>query len=199
VIFALLLLPMFISAQDAVAQDAANQDEVKRHEVLLSVGTFWFLNDRGSSEPGDYDRYYPPISVGYMYNRSSKWSFGLQLSHLYNKEKVTYYTSLNDFSGNGDGNYVASYIRSKDHLFSLIATAKMKWCRHRWWNMYSRVGAGPCLLISKQEGFSSQTSGGAVFQFTPVAVEAGTDKVRGFFELGFGCQGLINVGASYRF
>jgi len=193
-IVALLFLPMFMSAQNE-----ANQDEVKRHEVQISVGTFWFLNDFNSSEPGDYDHYYPPISVGYMYNKSSKWSFGLHLSYLYNREKVTYYQLTNALSENTESDYTAFYNRYKDHLFSLMATARMKWCRHHWWNMYSRVGAGPALLISKQAGFSSKVSGGAVFQFTPVAVEAGTDKVRGFFELGFGCQGLLNAGVSYRF
>lgn len=36
-------------------------------------------------------------------------------------------------------------------------------------------------------------------QLSPLAVEVGNDNIRGFLELGFGIQGIVNVGLSHRF
>ena len=56
-------------------------------------------------------------------------------------------------------------------------------------SMYSRVALGAMLGIS---GGTSNIS--FAFQASPVAIDFGGTMIRGFFEAGFGCQGILTAG-----
>lgn len=185
----LSLLLLLALAPQASAQDSLS---VKRHEVYLRVGSFLGLADT-SCDPGTGQSYGIPFSMGYMWQLGKTWAVGASLSHLWVKDTdLVYY-------GHDDNGPLFGYTTSRDHLTLLMAEAKARWARHRRWNMYSRLALGPGLDIEKGGLEGSHTYLAVGFHVTPLAVEVGNDHVRGFLELGFGMQGVLNVGLAHRF
>lgn len=89
--------------------------------------------------------------------------------------------------------------------FYLMGSAKWLYVNNDHFCMYMRGGLG----VQRQRFWydGQHNLGGAynvskikgAIQLTPIAIEAGIKSVHAFLELGYGMEGIFNIGISYRF
>lgn len=95
------------------------------------------------------------------------------------------------------------------HFVSIMPTFKFPWFTFSHVGMYSKVAGGICLRFvpgSNSSGEGGEEDSGEktsplswALQLTPVGVEFGGDTARGFVETGVGMQGMLILGARFRF
>lgn len=96
--------------------------------------------------------------------------------------------------------------RTSDY-FTIMPAVKFNWLRRQNWGMYSKVAVGYTrgdftTTGKDSEGMpTKETNGNNFFNFQAslAGIEAGSDHVRGFAELGFGEQGVLHGGVRFRF
>lgn len=94
--------------------------------------------------------------------------------------------------------------KAEGKYLTIMPTVSLNWFDFDYVCMYSRLAAGYSLTKTTQtnteEKRTSHTSDSYWgFQFVPVAIEAGSPLVRAFMELGYGYEGIINVGVKCKF
>ena len=103
-----------------------------------------------------------------------------------------------------DGKTIGSNNRS---FITLLPAVKFNWLRKDSWGLYSKLGAGASLVLSKEKADATDTSQAVDntqnsvmfnFQVSALGMEFGR-SLRGFCEAGFGEQGVFLVGLRYRF
>lgn len=82
-------------------------------------------------------------------------------------------------------------------LTSLLFNVRFDWLRREWVTMYSAIGAGAVLWISKG-GHSSWCEAMPMFDMTLVGLNVGR-RVYGFVEMGLGISGWYRAGVGVRF
>lgn len=91
------------------------------------------------------------------------------------------------------------YERKYCRLYSRAALGMMR--NHFHFDLEERKGKGPYEPLGEldhQESINN-TKWRMAFQLSPVCINFGTDPVRFFFELGYGCLGVCNVGLGFCF
>lgn len=193
-----LLTALVISALLCVPAQA--QDET-RHEISISYGgipnSLWMdiTSDVISSMFGatyDHSGVVGPIGVEYHYRASSLIAVGAIATFSKHTEEEKFNEQIARTSDN-------SY-------FTLMPSVKFNWLRRPNWGMYSKVAVGASLRHSALQDQSvpnaQKTTENTVFfnfQASAVGIEAGTENVRGFAELGVGEQGIALAGVRFRF
>ena len=89
---------------------------------------------------------------------------------------------------------------------------KFDWVRKKNFGIYSKIGLGATYMyekeVQKNDGSGQDIDDKVVhskgkwmanFQASLLGIEAGTEKIRGFAELGAGEQGIILAGLRYKF
>lgn len=180
IVSSLLLCMMVIGMQ---AQDISTED---KNEISIAVGSLFNISDI-DGDAYNYDRYSPSVSLGYNRHLNRIWAIGMTLTYTQEKKK---YTFAPDSTNPQYDNY--NYI-------CMLLGAKATWSHGKKVNWYSRLGVGPALVIHDCNFDKTKLETAVPFQLTPIAIEFGNDKLRGFAELGYGIQGIINVGISHRF
>ena len=126
------------------------------------------------------------LSLEYTHYTSSHFGFGGTLTGDY--------MSADRYSGSEDS-------RTYDGKFRFACISLMPHMRAFWFNnphfaMYSKLAlGGACWVGASEEG--TQFSFAA--QLSPVCMDFGGDRVRGFLELGYGMQGVVSLGIKRRF
>lgn len=95
------------------------------------------------------------------------------------------------------------------HFVSIMPTFKFPWFNFSHVGMYSKIAGGICLSFepaslssseeTEEDSSDKNSPVGWALQLTPVGVEFGGDTARGFVETGVGMQGMLIVGARFRF
>jgi hypothetical protein len=87
-----------------------------------------------------------------------------------------------------------------------MPSVKFNWLRRTNWGMYTKVAAGASLrhsTIKNNEDISAKNKTDNTlffnFQVSALGIEAGTENVRAFAELGVGEQGVGLAGVRFRF
>lgn len=168
-----LLMPFALNAQDY------------RHEISVSYGLLSFSNiyDMASAFPENskFDKLdavaslVGPVSIEY-YNRVSNW-FSLGLTGVYSSIEGDVV----------DNNKTSYHIRGR-HITAMPGI-KLHWLRTSGFNMYSKA----CIGASFNKDRENKNSVMMNFQLSPVGIEFGTHFCV-FGELGFGEQGVLNLG-----
>lgn len=152
---------------------------------------------------------------GVMYDASNLHSFTLEYFY-----RVKEWLGVGGMLIYGTGNPVATEIADgtpiseikngakiaemKNHYVSLMPTVKFDWIRRQYFGMYSKVGLG---FTSRHEQtlYSHYTRSNEQASFlhlnghlTLVGMDFGSPHFRGFFDLGFGEQGIILLGLRYK-
>lgn len=187
------MMALSINAQEITAP---------KHEVSLRVGTLLGAVN-SSCNIFDYeesDRLSPNFALGYLYQLNKTWSVGGAISYMYDRT-VEYNLDYHEYPDNMAETYNYTSRRHKyyEHLISFTAQAKAKWARHRIWNMYSRFAIGPAFAKNGDSTVDDKFKVGYMFQVSPVALEIGSQRIRGSLELGLGFEGFVIAGVSYRF
>lgn len=93
---------------------------------------------------------------------------------------------------------------SRFNYFTIIPAVKFDWLRREHFGLYSKAGFGATIVNERQKyndgtDDESETAATVSWQFSFIGVEAGSAKVRGFAEFGFGEQGVLLAGVRYKF
>ena len=182
---------------------AFGQEET-RHEIGISYGTVpnsvWIdvLTDvipAMFGEKQDNKGYVGPIGLEYYCHTSPLVGVGAVAVLATNNEDVFQNEKL-------DSHRIRSY-------YTLMPSVKFNWLRKAKWGMYSKVALGATLAHFSGQDYNEsnklagdkESSNEVLFNFQAslIGVEAGSQHVRGFVELGLGEQGIALAGLRYKF
>ena len=145
--------------------------------------------------------YTPAIAVGYYRHLNDLIAVGGYAA--YNGLKRDAYATLQGANGTETKELIGDAKRSN---FSLMPSVKFHWVRTKNFGFYSKAGVGVTFSNEKQnadkvEGGTSFSDTDVYFNFdvTPIGLDAGSPTFRGFLEFGMGEQGLLRIGARYKF
>lgn len=85
----------------------------------------------------------------------------------------------------------------------LMPVVQYSWKSKDKFRLYSKVGLGAqhydMYVTSSRNSFPEKHENGIrlAYQLTPIGLETGGKRMRGYMELGYGKQGIINLGISY--
>ncbi|MBR5749406.1 MAG: hypothetical protein IKY01_11565 [Prevotella sp.] len=197
-----VLVMVAVAMMTAMSVNAQSGYEDTKHEVGISYGalsnTTWMsIADAmgttitlGAVKYSD-GNFTGPIAVEYFYHLSPV--IGLGAIGAYTHETKDILIS-ND-----------KYGEAKNTFFTVMPAAKFNWLRKKNFGMYSKVGAG-LTFASKKEDYSkgsvenlSESKVGFNFQVSALGIEAGSETIRAFVELGVGEQGVALVGVRLKF
>ena len=179
-------------------------------EVLItSVGTAGFYTGHTSY---DNEKYIPPISIEYFHHMNKTVSVGaIGCFNGYTSDMF-----FNWQQNRGDGtstNKVKDKIGvAKKYYATLMPAVKFDWVRTKNFGVYSKVGIGLTYMYEKEiqktddtgedigdKKIHSESRFMGNFQASLLGIEAGSQKIRGFAELGCGEQGILLAGLRYKF
>lgn len=176
--------------------------------LVTSVGTMGQFTGYTSY---DDEKYIPAISVEYFHHLNKTISIGAIGG--FNGYTSDMYATWQRNTGNGE-----SYTTSKENIGSaskyyitLMPAVKFDWLRKKHFGVYSKLGIGLTYSIEKEtqkrDGDGNKVDKKVYdeskfmgnFQVSLLGLEGGSQKVRGFAELGFGEQGIVLAGLRYKF
>ena len=147
----------------------------------------------------------PTFSVQYLYRVSPKLKVGALAAYQRTSAKLLMADSY------GGYNQVAK--ATNDYII-VMPTVKAMWIENKTIGLYSKVAAGICIASNKAEmtnGVTERNPGELTnqiksdkgtrfaYQISAIGFEIGSKRLRGFAELGYGFQGIGQVGICYKF
>lgn len=178
--------------------------QYKRHELRLGFGVG--NDDHYNNVRDDLADRYKMFSVEdfgdynwsvwgeYLYHLNPHFAFGGTLGYSY-LDGSTY---VNDVEP-GE-NYKNFYINT--HQFFLMPSVKYAWLNRTSVSLYSRAAAGLSFyhLETVANGVEprNEDSVRGAYQVSPFGVEVGGEHIRGFFELGYGAEGVFQMGIKWQ-
>lgn len=180
----------------------AQADDDSKHEIAVSYGALSnsqiidaFADDvtivaSAGKVTFGHDHYVGPIGVEYFYHINPLVGVGAIGVFGMNKQNVY-----------DDGNKIGEV---KFRYFTLLPAVKLDWLRKEKFGMYSKLGVGATLRSDKVStpgagDDDTETNFHFNWQASLVGAEFGSEKVRGFVELGFGEQGIALAGVRCKF
>lgn len=194
----LLFAVLAVSAFMCVPAQAQDKMET-RHEIAVSYGTLpnsiWVdaytsIIESMFGEKKDSYRFVGPVGLEYYYHTSPVLGIGAVATFTTNKQNGFY-----------EEEKITNTTRS---YFSFLPSIKVNWLRKDNWGMYSKVAAGVTYAhFNKKSCVSNdqETVNDLLFNFhvSLLGIEAGSQHVRGFAELGVGEQGVALAGVRFKF
>ena len=191
---AIIILSVFCFNLAASAQSAEWSN--KKHHVSFSYGvvtSYDVFNALGSGwataieealgcDDYDVDDASGAFTLGYTYSISNRFSVGADLSY-------------ENFKSHPKKENVKKY---SDNFFTIMPSARINWFNKKYVSMYSRVAAG--VTFASIDGIDDNGKDKGInetyftYQISAVSIEAGSETVRGFAELGVGAEGLAQIG-----
>jgi hypothetical protein len=184
---------------------------VKHHECSLSygVGTHNEIVNGFANVVGSI------FTLGYADITDLKWSGAYNMKYAYHPVKflglgviTSYQTSKGDIvegsSKNKESNERVVVGKAVGKYLAIMPSVSLNWFDFNYVCMYSKAAVGYSMSKSKQTRFDPReykktSEDNWAYQLTPVALEVGSPLVRGFFELGFGHEGILAFGVKCKF
>ncbi|MBO7145607.1 MAG: hypothetical protein J6W13_12395 [Salinivirgaceae bacterium] len=153
-----------------------------------------------------------PLTLNFHYEATLGKHFGIGVCFGYDylrmhQETETIFSTGEAQRPNGDT--YTTWDRSYDfgtlrrHIFFVMPEASVYWFKRNHVAMYSKLGLG-MKFVAESRDFDSDRrdimefkNKGFYCQVSPVCVEFGGQKWRGFVELGYGAQGIAQYGVKY--
>lgn len=198
------IMMMAVAALMATSIQAQPGYDDTKHEIAVTYGVWsnsqWIDVFEDAIMAGINIRYgddsfVGPISAEYFYH-AKKW-LGVGGIFAYGNNKQDTYDGKKK-----PENY---YGKSTNTYFTLMPAAKFDWLRSKNFGLYSKLAFGATLrkeTIKKSNPDHDDYDETAVhvnWQVSALGIEAGSPKVRGFAELGFGEQGILLAGVRCKF
>ncbi|WP_062052902.1 hypothetical protein [Aquimarina longa] len=190
ILFILLLISTGISNLNA------QENTTKKNEIRVSVSDaipLTFSNAFASSIISGFD-----IAIGgkgYELNNATYGMLHLNYQRrLSDKTKIGVDFSYTNFDYKNKNNKSDSY---KIHYLAIAPQFEYSYIRKNFFELYGNVSAGLNRSFSKVDKKSISNYGFA-FQVNPIGIRVGK-KLGGFLEGGFGYNGFVNLGVSYKF
>lgn len=183
------------------SMNAQQVDYGNKHELAITYGMFSnseymsFLEDlvttsiTGGVMSYDNEKFFGPLTLEYFY-RVKPWLGVGGIGAIAISNKDIFFDKKE--SGTSRGIY-----------FSVLPAVKADWLRRKHFGMYSKLGVGVTVLSlqDKLDTGDKESGTAAAFnwQLSLIGLEAGSNSLRGFAELGFGEQGVLLAGIRYKF
>ena len=197
-----IMMMVAVALMTAMSVNAQSGYEDTKHEIGISYGamsnTTWMsIGDAmgtiltfGAVKYSD-GNFTGPIAVEYFYHLNPV--VGVGAIGAYAKETKDILVA-NENYGEAKNSYV-----------TVMPAAKFNWLRKKYFGLYSKVAAG-LTFASKKEDYSknnvenqSESKVGFNFQASALGIEAGSENIRAFVELGVGEQGVALAGIRAKF
>lgn len=157
--------------------DAQTVEPPTRHEIAIGTGnsiTPMLISSllRSDCDCGDFHARRSlriPLSVHYLYRTSEKWAFG--------------------------GTFHYEPVERKEFYFSLMPQAKWRWFNRKYMSMYSRVAVG----VMYRNALVNSDRFYPAFQLSPFGIDAGTEHLHAYADIGAGMQNIVQLGIKYEF
>jgi hypothetical protein len=145
------------------------------------------------------------FNIQYMYRVAPKVKLGALATYQRTSSKLM----MEDTNGN---HHEAA--KATNDYFVVMPAAKFMWVEKKNIGLYSKVAAGICIASNKAEmtnGVKESTPGELTdriksdkgtrfaYQVSAIGLEVGSRNLRGFAELGYGFQGIGQIGICYKF
>lgn len=143
---------------------------------------------------GDNDSPLGPISVEYFYHLKPWLAVGAIGAYGQFSQDIVTKNDENDVIGNKKTNYA-----------TFMPAVKFNWLNRDVVGLYSKLAVGATHRSEKKTYEDESREGREYcdfhvnFQVSLLGVELGSQNLRGFAEFGFGEQGMLSVGARYKF
>lgn len=173
---------------------------------LATVLTFGLVDPNSMTDNTKVkDSSTPTFSIQYLYRVLPKLKVGALATFQQTSSKL--------MVADNKGNFLEAAKATNNYII-VMPTAKAMWIENKSIGLYSKLAAGICIASNKAEmsdGVTEKTSGELTdkiksdkgtrfaYQASVIGFEAGTKNLRGFIELGYGFQGVGQVGVSYKF
>ena len=197
-LFAVLALISFVNIP------VQAQDEMEtRHEVAVSYGaipnSIWI------------DIYTDVIKGMFGESQDSYKNVGpIALEYYYHTSPLIGVGAVAIFTSNNQNGFIKDVKTSHTFrsYFSFLPSVKFNWLRKNNWGLYSKIAAGVTYANFKQDEYEDgkatgekTTANDLLFNYhvSLIGVEAGSQNVRGFAELGLGEQGVFLAGVRFKF
>lgn len=197
-----IMMMVAVALMTAMSVNAQGGYEDTKHEIGISYGamsnTTWMsIGDAmgtiltfGAVKYSD-GNFTGPIAVEYFYHLNPV--VGVGAIGAYAKETKDILVA-NENYGEAKNSYV-----------TVMPAAKFNWLRKKYFGLYSKVAAG-LTFASLKENYTksgaenqSESKVGFNFQASALGIEAGSENIRAFAELGVGEQGVILAGIRAKF
>lgn len=184
--------------------------EENKHEISLGygLGSSYDLANMLDNEidglPDEYEmkKHTRTFCLEYLYRRDKKVSFGGIVC-------FSNQTFEHNLSRANDGFHIyESYYKAAETNHSrllLMPKLHLQWFDHEKVCMYSKFAIGGDIKFIHEKAVDAdyvpdnKVKFNLAGQLSPIGVSAGSEHVRFFAELGFGCQSILECGLSYRF
>jgi hypothetical protein len=202
----LTVAAMLVAATVAFAGDGLPetraQEQQPPHEFSLSYGQIglseMFIgmgNYTVGGENVDYDNYFGPLNLQYFYRKKPWKLIGIQATYFY--DSCGFHYSKAEDSPDGYMNE-----RNKHHCFSLMPAVKYNYLRKKHFGMYSGASLGVLMVryncVRGDVEHTDKYMFYPIFQLSLLGLEGGGQRLRGFMDIGFGEQGVLQFGLRYR-
>ena len=149
----------------------------------------------------------PAISAEYFHHLNKTVSIGGIVG--FNGTFSDMYCTFRKNEGSGDATVKSKEKvgSAKKYFITVMPAVKFDWLRHKNYGLYSKMAFGLTYMYEQEKqddrnGEKELHSDSKVmgnFQASLLGIEAGSEKFRGFAELGVGEQGIFVVGCRYKF
>ena len=90
---------------------------------------------------------------------------------------------------------------------TVMLHVKSNWLNKKWFSLYSKAGVGMAFWKYKLIQYHSdmyeirlpEQNSCFAYQFVPIGIEVGSERLAGFFQCGLGMEGLLSAGLRFRF
>lgn len=176
----------------------ADFTEIIASTLVTTTATGGFFT--GNVSYGD-ESYIPNLSAEYYYHVSKLVGLGGFVA-FNGMDRDMYANFTNNATGATSKEKIGKASRRN---LSIVPTAKFDWLRKKNFGMYSKLAFGTTMRNEKadyespeKEGYS-ETTFEVNWQISLLGLEAGSERLRGFLELGTGEQGIGLIGLRYKF
>lgn len=209
--YLLLLFILLIPTSTTQAQEALRRQEFR---IGVGLGEDPHFEDVYDSYQDNYklDTYGDSNSwntelsffAEYLYHFNKHLSVGLSAGYARVGKQELWDTSWDMDPYNSSDSYPSDkHVNLKTSTIFVMPTLKFTWYNNHHFAFYSRGGLGGQYykLDAKSQDYPERHEShlNLSYQFSPVGIEVGGDLIRFFSELGYGKQGVFNMGVVTHF
>ena len=197
-----ILVMVAVAMMTAVSVNAQSGYEDTKHEVGISYGAM-----SNTTWMSIADAMGTTITLGAVKYDDGKFTGPIAVEYFYHLNPIIGIGAIGAYTHETKDILISNdkYGEAKNTFVTVMPAAKFNWLRKKYFGMYSKVAVG-LTFASKKEDYSkgnvenqSESKVGLNFQASAIGIEAGSENIRAFAELGVGEQGVILGGIRAKF
>ena len=197
-----ILVIVAVAMMTAVSVNAQSGYEDTKHEVGISYGAM-----SNTTWMSIADAMGPTITLGAVKYDDGKFTGPIAVEYFYHLNPIIGIGAIGAYTHETKDILISNdkYGEAKNTFVTVMPAAKFNWLRKKYFGMYSKVAVG-LTFVSKKEDYSkgnaenqSESIVGFNFQASALGIEAGSETIRAFAELGVGEQGVLLGGIRAKF